>query len=51
MYSDSANFGRTFFTGSGADANAANATVPEPTTLVLLVFATTNWCTRRSRAA
>ncbi len=29
--------------GSGSDANA-NTNVPEPTTLVLLMFATAGWC-------
>jgi hypothetical protein len=31
--------------------NAANATFPEPTTLVLLMFAAAGGCFRRSRAA
>ena len=34
--------------GSGASANAA---VPEPATLVLLMFAAAGWCLRRRRAA
>jgi hypothetical protein len=36
-----ANFGRTV--GNGADASA-NGTVPEPATLVMLMFAATAWC-------
>ena len=43
-----ANFGKTAGSGSGAGANAA---VPEPSTLVLLMFAAAGWCLRRSRAA
>ncbi len=46
-----ANFGRTFINVSGADANVANATIPEPATLVLLMLAGAACCTRRSRAA
>jgi hypothetical protein len=41
------HFGQTAASGSGAVANAA---VPEPATLVLLIFAATGWCLRRSRA-
>ncbi len=44
------NFGRTFFIGSGAGVSA-NAAVPEPATLVLLIFAAAGWCLRRRRAA
>jgi hypothetical protein len=41
------NFGRgTSGSGSGT---LANGTVPEPTTLVLMLFATTGWCLRRGR--
>jgi hypothetical protein len=43
-----ANFGQTAGSGSGAITNAA---VPEPTKLVLLMFAGVGWCVRRSRAA
>jgi hypothetical protein len=42
-----ANFGQTAGSGSAA---SATATVPEPATLVLLVFATAGWCSRRRRA-
>jgi hypothetical protein len=43
-----AHFGQTAGSGSGASANAA---VPEPATLVLLMFATNSWCLWRRRAA
>jgi hypothetical protein len=43
-----ANFGQP--SGSGSVA-AANATVPEPTTLVMLIFAAVSCCLRRGRAA
>ncbi len=43
-----AHFGRTAGSGSGANAIAA---VPEPATLVLLMFAAAGWCLRRGRAA
>ena len=36
--------------GSGAGVTV-NATVPEPATLLLLMFATADWCLRRGRAA
>jgi len=42
------HFGQTAASGSGASANAA---VPEPAALVLLMFAAAGWCVRRSRAA
>jgi hypothetical protein len=42
-----AHVGQTPVSSSGATANAA---VPEPTTLVLLMFAATGWCLRRRRA-
>ena len=42
------NFGQALGNNSGA---TGMTTVPEPTTLVLLVFAATSWCLRRSRAA
>ena len=42
-----ANFGQTAGSGAGA---ATNAAVPEPATLVLLMFAATGWCLRRRRA-
>ena len=42
------NFGN--MSSSGADASV-NATVPEPATLVLLMFAPAGWCLRRGRAA
>jgi hypothetical protein len=41
------HFGQTAGSGSGASANAA---VPEPATLVLLMFAAAGWCLRRGRA-
>jgi hypothetical protein len=41
------NFGRTAGSGSGT---GTNATVPEPTTLVLLMFAVAGWCLKRGRA-
>ena len=43
-----AHFGETAGGGSGV---SANATVPEPATLVLLMFAAAGWCLRRGRAA
>jgi hypothetical protein len=43
-----AHFGQTAGSGSGATSNAA---VPEPATLVLLMFAAASWCVRRRRAA
>jgi T5SS/PEP-CTERM-associated repeat protein len=43
-----AHFGQLPGSGSGASTNAA---VPEPASLVLLVFAATSWCLRRRRAA
>ncbi|MEX0611299.1 MAG: pentapeptide repeat-containing protein [Pirellulales bacterium] len=42
------HFGQTAGSGSGTDANAA---VPEPSTLVLLLFAATGWCRRRGQPA
>jgi PEP-CTERM motif len=42
------HFGQTFGSGSGVSANAA---VPEPATLMLMVLATTGWCLRRGRSA
>jgi hypothetical protein len=43
-----AHFGQTAGSGAGASANAA---VPEPATLVLLMFAAAGWCLRLRRAA
>jgi hypothetical protein len=43
-----ANFGRTAGSGSAAIATAA---VPEPVTVVLLMFAAASWCLLRRRAA
>ena len=40
------HFGESLGSGSGA---TANATVPEPATLVLLMLAAIGWCVRRSR--
>jgi hypothetical protein len=40
------HFGESLGSGSGATANAA---VPEPATLVLLIFAATGWCLQRRR--
>jgi len=37
--------------GSSAGAPHPKFGVPEPTTLVLLMFAATGWCLRRGRAA
>jgi hypothetical protein len=46
-----ANFGQTA-PGAGSSSGAiTNATVPEPATLVLLMFATANWFLRRGRNA
>ncbi len=42
-----AHFGQT--AGSGLGTNT-NATVPEPTTLVLLMFAAAGWCLRRGQS-
>ena len=42
------HFGQTIGSGAGAVANAA---VPEPVTLVLLMFAPAGWCLRGSRNA
>jgi hypothetical protein len=42
------HFGQSAGSGSSTVANVA---VPEPTTLVLLMFAATGWCLRRVRAA
>jgi hypothetical protein len=42
------HFGEPAGSGSGASANAA---VPEPATLTLLMFAAAGWCLRRGRAA
>jgi autotransporter-associated beta strand protein len=42
------NFGNSTGGGSGSSANAA---VPEPATLVLLIFAAASVCTRRCRAS
>jgi hypothetical protein len=50
-----ANFGHTFFTGSGsgaiAYAEALLPAVPEPTASILLMFVTTSWCLQRPRTA
>jgi len=43
-----ADFGQTPGRGAGV---VANATVPEPTTLILLLIAAATWCLRRGRAA
>jgi hypothetical protein len=43
-----AHFGQTLGSSAGA---IANATVPEPATLVLLMIAATGWCLRRRRRA
>ncbi len=42
------HFGQTAGSGSGA---IANATVPEPATAVMLMFAAAVWCLRRNRTA
>jgi hypothetical protein len=44
------HFGQPSGSGSGA-TGFASAAVPEPSTLVLLMFAAASWCLRRSRAA
>jgi glycoprotein endo-alpha-1,2-mannosidase len=41
------HFGQTAGSGAGTIANTA---VPEPTTLMMLMFAATGWCLRRGRA-
>ncbi len=43
-----AHFGQSAGSGTGATANAA---VPEPATLVLVIFAMAGWCLGRSRPA
>jgi hypothetical protein len=43
-----ANFGQTTATASGANVNSA---VPEPATVILLMFAAANWFLRRGRNA
>jgi hypothetical protein len=43
-----AHYGQTAGSGSGVSANAA---VPEPATLVLLMIVAAGWCLRRRRAA
>jgi hypothetical protein len=43
-----AHFGETFGSGAGASSYAA---VPEPATLVLLIFVAAGWCLWRGRAA
>jgi hypothetical protein len=43
-----AHFGQTTGIGSGATTSAA---VPEPTTILLLMFGVAGWCLRRRRAA
>ena len=42
-----AHFGQTAGSGLGASANAA---VPEPTTLMLIILAAADWCVRRRPA-
>jgi glycoprotein endo-alpha-1,2-mannosidase len=37
--------------GSGADATGSSAAVPEPSTLVMLIFAAAGWCLRKRQAA
>ncbi|MCC7087199.1 MAG: PEP-CTERM sorting domain-containing protein, partial [Pirellulales bacterium] len=41
------HFGQPSGSGSGA---ATNTTVPEPATLLMMMFAATGWCLRRGRA-
>jgi hypothetical protein len=43
-----AHFGQPAGSGAGAIANVA---IPEPATLVLLMFAAASWCFGRGRAA
>jgi hypothetical protein len=43
------NFGN--HSGSGGGANAGSAAVPEPSTVLLLMFVAAGWCLRRRRAA
>jgi hypothetical protein len=45
------NFGRTGGAGATASAEALSSAVPEPTALILLMFASTSWCLQRRRAA
>ena len=42
------NFGQSYSSGLGVGASAS---VPEPATMVLLIFATLGWCLRRGRVA
>jgi PEP-CTERM motif len=47
-----AHFGQTAFSGAALPAaGATSSPVPEPATLVLLMFAATGWCLLRRRAA
>jgi hypothetical protein len=46
-----ARFGNSNGSGSGSGASSANVVVPEPSTLVLLMFSAAGWCLRRHRAA
>jgi PEP-CTERM motif len=46
-----AHFGNTYGNGAGAGSGYPQAAVPEPATMVLLIFAVAGWCLRRVRAA
>jgi hypothetical protein len=46
------NFGEGMGAGGGSvEASHPQTSVPEPATLVLLMFAAAGWCLRRGRAA
>jgi CHRD domain-containing protein/dockerin type I repeat protein/PEP-CTERM motif-containing protein len=45
------NFGSSSAGGGSAGASPSDARVPEPATLLLLMFAVAGWCVRRCRAA
>jgi T5SS/PEP-CTERM-associated repeat protein len=46
-----AHFGQTASGGGSGAGASANTAVPEPATLIMLMFAAAGWCVRRGRAA